>query len=369
MKSDTEYMQMAMELAAKGVGCVEPNPAVGCVIVKDGSVIGQGFHERFGEAHAEVNALADCGRNGHNPAGASLFVTLEPCSHTGKTPPCTQAVIDAKIANVAIASKDPTKLAGGGIETLRQAGIAVEVGLCQEEAEQLNAPFYKHSRTGMPWVVVKWAQSKDSYLARKNTGDEGNWISNKQSRADVHRLRKRMGAILTGIDTVIADNPQLTVRIEDETIERPPLRVVLDSGLRMPLDCNLITVPDAPTAVVTTAQTAQTEFAQVEKLQSAGAEVLAVPIREDHGDLKKTLSLLGARGIQQVLIEAGPTLITSFLNQNLVDEVQIYIAAITLGNNGTAPISEPMSTLNDCLELKNVRIDTFGTDIRVCGLL
>ncbi|OQY05524.1 MAG: riboflavin biosynthesis protein RibD [Planctomycetales bacterium 4572_13] len=369
MKSDTEYMQMAMELAAKGVGCVEPNPAVGCVIVKDGSVIGQGFHKRFGQAHAEVNALADCGRNGHDPAGATLFVTLEPCSHTGKTPPCTRAIIDAKIAKVVIASKDPTKLAGGGIETLKQAGIAVEIGLCQDEAEKLNAPFYKYARTGLPWVVVKWAQSIDGKLAWTNPPAEGNWISNKQSRAAVHRLRKRMGAILTGIDTVITDNPKLTVRIDGETIDRPPLRVVLDSGLRMPWDCNLITVPDAPTVVVTTAQTAQTEFAQVEKLQSAGVEVLSVGVCNDHCDLKETLAELGKRGIQQVLIEAGPTLIGAFLKQNLADEVQIYIAPLILGPNGSAAISEPMSTLNDYLKLKDVRIDTFGTDVRICGFL
>jgi diaminohydroxyphosphoribosylaminopyrimidine deaminase/5-amino-6-(5-phosphoribosylamino)uracil reductase len=369
MATDTEYMQTALELARRGLGEVEPNPAVGCVIVRDGAVLGQGYHERFGGGHAEVNALADCKRNGRDPAGATLYVTLEPCSHTGKTPPCSQAVINAKVAKVVIASEDPTDLAGGGIEILKQAGIAVEVGLCRDEAEKLNAPFYKHGRTQMPWVIVKWAQSLDGKLGWTNPPPEGNWISNAQSRSDVHRLRKRVQAILTGIDTVIADNPKLTVRIAGQPVEHPPLRVVVDSKLRMPWDSNLITVPEAPTVVVTTVQTAQTEFAQVEKLTAAGVEVLPVPVAEDHCDLSKTLSLLGARGIQQLLVEAGPTLIASFLKQNLADEVRIYIAPLLLGPNGKADITGPLNTLNDALHLNDIKIDTFGTDIRICGFL
>ncbi|MFZ9034205.1 MAG: bifunctional diaminohydroxyphosphoribosylaminopyrimidine deaminase/5-amino-6-(5-phosphoribosylamino)uracil reductase RibD, partial [Anaerohalosphaeraceae bacterium] len=305
--TDTGIMQLALKLARRGLGNVEPNPMVGCVIVKDGAVIGRGFHERFGGPHAEVNALADCTAKGRDAKGATLFVTLEPCSHRGKTPPCSQAVVDAGVAKVVIAAEDPTDLAGGGINQLKQAGMEVEVGLCREEAEKLNAPFYKHARTGLPWVVVKWAQSKDGYLARKNADIEGDWISNEQSRADVHRLRKRMGAILTGIDTVIADDPKLTVRIQGETINRPPIRVVVDSHLRMPWDCHLITVSDAPTVVVTTKRTAQTESSKVEKLESAGVEVLIVGDQDGHCNLQETLTLLGSRGVQQVLIEAGPT--------------------------------------------------------------
>ncbi|MHC4997744.1 MAG: bifunctional diaminohydroxyphosphoribosylaminopyrimidine deaminase/5-amino-6-(5-phosphoribosylamino)uracil reductase RibD, partial [Planctomycetota bacterium] len=224
-------------------------------------------------------------------------------------------MIDAGVAKVVIAAEDPTDLAGGGINQLKQAGIEVEVGLCREEAEKLNAPFYKHARTGLPWVVVKWAQSKDGYLARKNADIEGDWISNEQSQADVHRLRKRMGAILTGIDTVIADDPKLTVRIQGETINRPPIRVVVDSHLRMPWDCHLITVSDAPTVVVTTKRTAQTESSKVEKLESADVEVLIVGDQDGHCNLQETLTLLGSRGVQQVLIEAGPTLITESLKQ------------------------------------------------------
>ena len=362
-------MQLALKLARRGLGNVEPNPMVGCVIVKDGAVIGQGFHERFGGPHAEVNALADCAAKGRDAKGATLFVTLEPCSHRGKTPPCSQAVIDAGVAKVVIAAEDPTDLAGGGINQLKQAGIEVEVGLCREEAEKLNAPFYKHARTGLPWVVVKWAQSKDGYLARKNADIEGDWISNEQSRADVHRLRKRMGAILTGIDTVIADNPKLTVRIQGETIDRPPIRVVVDSHLRMPWECHLITVSDAPTVVVTTKRTAQTESSKVEKLESAGVEVLIVGDQDGHCNLQETLTLLGSRGVQQVLIEAGPTLITESLKHNLVDEVRIYTAPMILGDNGSAPTSGPMNSLACQQNLKDVTTHTFGQDVRICGLL
>jgi diaminohydroxyphosphoribosylaminopyrimidine deaminase/5-amino-6-(5-phosphoribosylamino)uracil reductase len=367
--TDTGIMQLALKLARRGLGNVEPNPMVGCVIVKDGAVIGRGFHERFGGPHAEVNALADCTAKGRDAKGARLFVTLEPCSHRGKTPPCSQAVIDAGVAKVVIAAEDPTDLAGGGINQLKQAGMEVEVRLCREEAEKLNAPFYKHARTGLPWVVVKWAQSKDGYLARKNADIEGDWISNEQSRADVHRLRKRMGAILTGIDTVIADNPKLTVRIQGETINRPPIRVVVDSHLRMPWDCHLITVSDAPTVVVTTKRTAQTESSKVEKLESAGVEVLIVGDEDGHCNLQETLTLLGSRGVQQVLIEAGPTLITESLKHNLVDEVRIYTAPMILGDNGSAPASEIMNTLPNQDTLKDVRIDVFGKDTRILGSL
>lgn len=367
--TNTDTMQLALDLARRGLGNVEPNPMVGCVIVKDGAVIGQGFHEQFGGPHAEINALADCAAKGHDAKGATLFVTLEPCSHTGKTPPCSQAVIDAGVSEVIIAAEDPTDLAGGGITMLKQAGIEVEVGHCREEAEKLNAPFYKHARTGLPWVVVKWAQSKDGYLARKNAATEGNWISNERSRADVHKLRKRMQAILTGIDTVIADNPKLTVRIPGKTIDRPPLRVVVDSGLRIPLDCHLVTVLDAPTIVATTSQTAQTRTEKVQALQAAGIEVLPVRAYDDHCDLSKTVSLLGARGIQQVLIEAGPTLVTGFLKQNLADEARIYIAPMTLGDNGTARASELMTAMANQSYLKDIETDNFGDDIRISGLL
>ncbi len=364
MQTDAEYMQLALELAGRGLGDVEPNPMVGCVIVRDNAIIGQGFHERFGGPHAEVNALADCKSNGNDPAGATMYVTLEPCSHTGKTPPCSEAVINAGIGKVFIAAEDPTEQAGGGIEQLRRAGIDVEIGLCREQAEQLNAPFYKHARTGLPWVIVKWAQSIDGKLAWTNPPKEGNWISNEKSRADVHRLRKRTQAILTGVDTVMADNPRLTVRIPGQTIDRPPLRVILDSQLRTPWDCHLITVHDAPTAIVTTHQTAQTEFQQVERLQSAGVDVVTVAEKNDHCDLKETLAELGRAGVQQLLVETGPTLITEFLKQQLADELVIYIAPMILGQDGTADLSKEWNQVASIVS-KKVNVKHFENDTRI----
>ena len=363
------FMRRGLELAAKGLGEVEPNPAVGCVIVKDGEAIGEGWHRRFGGAHAEIEALADCRAKGHDPAGATLYVTLEPCAHTGKTPPCSDAVIAAGVKHVVIAAEDPTRLAGGGMAKLKAAGIAVEVGVCRMEAEALNAPFYKHARTGRPWVILKWAQSIDGKLAWKNPPAEGPWISNELSRQDVHRLRKKTQAILTGISTVLADNPKLTVRINGHAVERPPLRIVLDSHLKLPWDCRLITVPEAPTLIVTTRHTAQVEFEQVEKFAAAGVEVLAVGETDTRCDLPETLDALGQRGVQQLLVEAGPTLLTEFLRQHLADEVRIYIAPLLLGANGQADITAAMTSCVVQQQLESITTHNFGTDICITGRL
>ncbi|MCI0498707.1 MAG: bifunctional diaminohydroxyphosphoribosylaminopyrimidine deaminase/5-amino-6-(5-phosphoribosylamino)uracil reductase RibD [Planctomycetales bacterium] len=362
-------MRQALNLARRGLGSVEPNPAVGCVIVKDGAVIGQGWHRRFGGPHAEVNAISDCRKQGHIPDGATMYVTLEPCAHFGKTPPCTQAVIAAGLKKIVIASEDPTRPAGGGIRKLKDAGIEVEAGVCRDEAESLNAPFYKHARTELPWIILKWAQSIDGKLAWKNPPEEGRWISNEKSRADVHRLRKRVQGILTGVDTVIADNPKLTLRIEAQPIDRPPLRIVLDSNLRMPLDCHLTATTDASTLLVTTHNTAKREIARVEKFKQAGVEVLAASQREGRCDLRETLMELGKRDIQQLLVEAGPTLIAEFLKQRLVDEIRTYIAPMILGTDGAADISKPLSAIVTRCKFKNIQIEPFDMDICISGRL
>jgi diaminohydroxyphosphoribosylaminopyrimidine deaminase/5-amino-6-(5-phosphoribosylamino)uracil reductase len=210
---DEKYMRRALELAAMGAGKVEPNPKVGCVIVKDGEVIGEAFHEKFGEGHAEVNALANCRQWDSDPKGATMYVTLEPCSHHGKTPPCADAVIEARVKKVVAAMGDPAEhVSGEGFEKLRAAGIEVEVGLCQRQAELLNPGFIKMAIDGTPWVIAKWAQSADGFLAWSNPFEDGQWISNQASRADVHKLRQSVQAVVVGIDTAIADDPQLTAR-------------------------------------------------------------------------------------------------------------------------------------------------------------
>jgi len=364
-----QYMRLALDLARRGIGDVEPNPAVGCVIVQNRTIIGKGWHEKFGGPHAEVNALSDCWKHGYNPAGATMYVTLEPCRHTGKTPPCTDAIVMAGLARVVIACEDPYEISGGGSQLLREAGMEVVSGICRKEAESINAPFFKHARTGSPWVVLKWAQSIDGKLAWKIPLETGNWISNEESRKDVHQLRRRTQAILTGIDTVLYDNPRLTVRVDNVPVERPPLRVILDSRLRMPWDSHLVTIPEAPTMIVTTVQTAQTEFAQVKKLRSAGIEVAAVCESAHRCDLAETLALLGARGVQHVLVEAGPVLLTEFLRQNLADEVRIYIAPVILGSGGTADLSAQMTALLPARELKNAEITALDDNIRISALL
>lgn len=365
---EQSYMQLAVELARYGVGQVEPNPMVGCVIVKNGKIIGQGYHQRYGGPHAELSALADCRKNHADPAGATVYVTLEPCCHTGKTGPCTEALIGAKVARVVAAAQDPTaKVAGKGFAQLRKAGIEVEVGLCREEAIKMNAPFFKHAQTGTPWVVAKWAQSIDGKLSWQNPPAHGNWISCEKSRMDVHYLRKRMQAILVGVNTIISDNPRLTVRIPEMTIERPPLRVVLDSRLQMPWESHLITTPEAPTMIVTTAHTAHLESEKMVKLQNAGVETLVVGEKDHRCDLSQVLTELGRRGVQQLLVEGGTTVLSAFLREKLVDEVNVYIAPLLLGKGGIADLAKNLDANIGVEKLTDVKLETFDSDVKISG--
>lgn len=354
-RRDKEYMQQALTLAEKGRGRVEPNPMVGAVIVRDGKIIGQGYHEKFGSPHAEINALADCAKNNITPAEATMYVNLEPCCHVGKTPPCTDAIINAKLAHVIVAMADPTgKVSGKGIEQLRKAGITVDLGLCAESAKSLNAPFVKFAVTKRPWVIVKWAQSKDGFLARS---DGERWISGPESRADAHKLRRRVQGILVGINTILADDPLLTAR---PGRTEQPLRIVLDSKLKIPLDCKLFaTIKEAPLLICTTRQGYKNNE-KVKKIKAAGGNVFA------SCDLKKILEHAGTIGIEQLLVEGGAKVINSFLDQALADEAAIYIAPITLANNGTAKVSELMAQLSDHLN-KIQQKRRFEDDIRLSG--
>ncbi len=364
-----DYMQRALELAAQGIGSVEPNPAVGCVIVKDGRIIGQGFHRRFGGPHAEIDALADCRNRGFDPAGSTVYVTLEPCCHTGKTGPCTQALIEAKVSSVVAAVQDPSdKVAGKGFTQLRQAGIDVIVGVCEAQARRLNAPFFKFAKTARPWVIAKWAQSIDSKLAWRHPPAEGNWISGAQSRQDVHRLRHRCQAILVGVNTVITDNPRLTIRIPGQSIERPPLRVVLDTHLRTPLDCHLATTTEAPTLITTSENAIQNNHNKAAAFRNAGVEVLALGKSNQHPDLPHLLTELGKRGIQQLLVEGGPTVLSSFLRMNLADELCVYIAPLLLGQDGIADMTSVLN-LSAIPKLDDVKINTFEQDVKISALL
>jgi len=366
---DKRYMQMALKLAAHGFGAVEPNPMVGCVIVKSNQIIGKGFHKKFGGPHAEINAIEDCKTIGAKPAGATMYVTLEPCCHHGKTPPCTEAIIQAAPAKVVVAAVDPSDHAqGNGISQMRNAGIRVEVGLCEQEAKLLNAGFLKFAKTKHPWVILKWAQSIDGRLAWADdsiTGDK--WISNELSRKDAHRLRRSVQGILVGINTIRADDPLLTPRPPKG---KKPARVVLDANLQIPLTCRLLrTTRSFPVIIVTDEASAQANITKVKRIEKKGAEIVYVPTVEGRCDLEAVVTELGARGIAQLLVEGGAGVITSFLQGRFADAVKVYIAPKILGRAGTVSIADSLAQLINPALLRHVTTDQFDGDVCISGLL
>jgi diaminohydroxyphosphoribosylaminopyrimidine deaminase/5-amino-6-(5-phosphoribosylamino)uracil reductase len=364
---DEKFMQAALRLARRGIGSVEPNPAVGAVIVKDDQVIGKGYHKRFGGPHAEINALDDCKHHGIEPRGATMYVTLEPCSHQGKTGPCTQALISAGLKKVVVAMIDPSAHASGkGIEQLRRAGIEVQVGLCQTEARLLNAPFVKYAATGKCWVTLKWAQSIDGKLAWADTNQENRWISNALSRKDVHTLRRRAQAILVGINTILADDPLLTSR---PSKGKKTTRIVLDNQLRIPPDCQLLqTAKKNPVTIVTRQRSVETHPRAAEQVRKMGSELLVCPDTPDCSNLIFLLDELSRRGIAHLLVEGGPRVLTSFIKENLADEIIVYIAPQILGTQGSAEITGPMAEMTQAVGLHNVDIKRFDDDVRLSGL-
>lgn len=361
-------MMSALKLAEKGIGSVEPNPAVGCIIAKAGQLVGKGYHKAFGGPHAEIHAIDDCRNLSVKPEGATMYVTLEPCCHEGKTGPCTEAIIAAGLARVVVAALDPSPHASGkGVERLQQAGIEVEVGLCAEQAKQLNAPFFKHTTTGKCWVVLKWAQTLDGKLAYAQQGPEQRWISNELSRKDAHKLRRRAGAILVGINTVLADDPMLTPR---PSKGKKPLRVVLDSTLRIPLKSRLLRTPKASGVLICTRRAAlDANPKHAERIAKRGIELLACEGASETCDVPFLLDELGRRGVQQVLVEGGPSVLASFLKQGLADEVCVYVAPKILGPQGAVDIAEPMAALTDAIGLERVEIKAFAEDVRIAGRL
>ena len=370
--ADKKYMRMALKLAQRGFGSVEPNPMVGCVITKANQIIGKGWHKKFGGPHAEIVALQDCGNLGIKPDGATMYVTLEPCCHQGKTGPCTEAIIRAHIRRVVIATIDPSAHVGGnGIKLLRNVGIKVEVGLCEEEARLLNAPFIKHAASGHCWTVLKWAQSLDGRVAWKlNEGEKPSedrrWISNELSRKDVHKLRRRVGGILVGINTILADNPMLVPRPPKG---KKPLRIVLDSFLRIPLGCRLLrTIKRSPVLVYSSNAAIEANSKKAERIRAKGAELLGYP---DTGksNLHFLLEHLNRRGLSQLLVEGGPTVLTSFLQENLADEICVYFSPRILGSQGGIDTSVAMTQLNRIVDLQNVTVTMFDGDVKYSGLI
>lgn len=330
---DARYMARALVLARRGLYTTDPNPRVGCVVVKDGKLIGEGWHVRAGEPHAEVLALRNAGARAR---GATVYVSLEPCCHQGRTPPCSQALIEAGVARVLAAMPDPNpRVAGQGFAALEKAGIQVERGLLQTDAERINPGFISRMTRARPYVRVKLAASLDGRTALAN--GESKWISGEAARADVQRLRARSSAILTGIGTVLADDPSLTVR--DVEIGRQPLRVVLDPKLRMPASAHMLGLP-GKTLVVAGGDTAPSSSA----LQAKGAEVLNVPCVGDDIDLRALFELLAKREVNEILVEAGATLCGALLKAGLVDELVVYLAPHILGDRARGMFNFPELT-------------------------
>ena len=328
MTQDEAFMKRALQLAGKGRGTTSPNPMVGAVIVKNGTVVGEGWHERAGEPHAEVHALRTAGDAAH---GATLYVTLEPCSHWGRTGPCAEAVIRAGVSRVVMAVRDPNpKVAGRGAALLRNAGVQVEEGVLAEEATRLNEIFFHWIVNKRPFCLAKYAMSMDGKIATA-TG-ESKWISSEASRRQVQQLRHALDSILVGVDTVIADNPALTCRLPDG---RQPLRVILDSHGRIPANAHVVTMADAKTLIATTAdgeKKLQTAFAK-----KAHVSVCVLPA-DDNGrvSLPDLLSMLGERMVTSMLVEGGAGVLGSFFAAELIDKLQIYLAPLIIGGK-TSP--------------------------------
>lgn len=327
-ESQEAHLRRALQLAEGGRGRVSPNPLVGAVLVRAETVIGEGYHAELGDLHAERAAIEDCRGRGEDPAGSTLFVTLEPCAHTGRQPPCTEAILDAGIARVVYASEDPSeKAAGRGPGMLRDGGVEVELATGPEAAAArlLNQAFRKRARTGRPLVTYKAAMTLDGRVASP-TGDS-RWISNAESRELVHRWRAECDAVAVGIGTALADDPLLTARLEAEA--RQPARVVFDSGAQLPLDSALVrSIDEAPLSVVCAPEAAS---ARRDGLERAGAEVIVASGRTPGARLVAALDELGRRGIQDLLVEGGPMLAGALFDAGEIDEVRLFVAPILVG--------------------------------------
>ncbi|WP_053154125.1 bifunctional diaminohydroxyphosphoribosylaminopyrimidine deaminase/5-amino-6-(5-phosphoribosylamino)uracil reductase RibD [Pseudomonas protegens] len=360
---DAHYMARALELARKGRYSTHPNPRVGCVIVRDGQVVGEGWHVRAGEPHAEVHALRAAGELAR---GATAYVTLEPCSHHGRTPPCADALVNAGVARVVAAMQDPNpEVAGRGLQRLAQAGIDTHGGVLEGEARAINKGFLKRMEHGLPYVRVKLAMSLDGRTAMAS--GESQWITGPAARSAGQRLRAESSVVLTGADTVLADDARLTVRAAELGLDaeqtalamsRPPLRVLIDGRLRVPLDAPFF---KAGPALVATC-------AAVEEQYANGPECLIVPGPDGQVDLRLLLLELAARGVNEVLVEAGPRLAGAFAQQGLVDEYQIFVAGKFLGSSARPLLDWPLAQMSQAPLLKIIEMRAVGDDWRVTAI-
>jgi len=366
---DQRHLERTVELAAEARGRTGPNPLVGAVVVKSGRVIGEGFHAAAGEPHAERIALASCSED---PAGATLYVSLEPCAHTGRTPPCTDAILEASIARVVVASDDPTgKASGRGLGVLRDEGVQVESvdGGVARAARLLNQPFRKHARTGRPHVVLKLAMTLDGKVATR-TGDS-RWISGDASRARAHRWRSDCDAVAVGLGTVRTDDPLLTARIPDVSDGDQPLRVIFDSEARLPHGGQLVQGAGGDVAPVLVVCSRAASRTAVDKLRAAGVDVLAVTGQNEASRVGSALAELGSRDIQSLLLEGGPHLAGAFLEAGEVDEARVFVAPVLAGGRDarTAVEGEGAEQIAAAARALSTEVEVIEEDVLITARL
>ena len=368
MKDDTLFMKQALALAAKGRGYTSPNPMVGAVVVQDGKVVGKGYHPAAGEPHAEVNAIDNAGVNAR---GATIYVTLEPCNHVGRTPPCTEKILTAGIRKVVVAIADPNPgVKGGGMAYLRQKGLEVECGICEAEARELNEVFIKYVRTQRPFVILKCAATLDGQIATR-TGDS-KWVTGELARQHVHFVRHHVDAIMVGVGTIRKDDPSLTTRLEHQD-GCDPHRIVLDTRLSISSHARLFQQASSTKNYIAAGPLSNDKdlLKRKEAVQAAGAIILETPLKDDRVDLKALMEILGDAGITSLLVEGGGQVIRSALSAGIVDKVMFYYAPKILGGNDGVPICSGRgpNLMKDCITLKDIRVERFGEDVLIEGYI
>ena len=365
--NDLDFMHRALALAERGRGLVEPNPMVGCVLVSpEGEVLGEGWHEKYGTNHAEVNALLDAEKRGNSVVGATAYVTLEPCSHYGKTPPCALALVKARVARVVAAMSDPfPEVSGKGFKILEEAGISVSVGVGEEEARRLNAPYLKLVTAGRPWVTAKWAMTLDGKIATR-TGSS-RWITSGEARDFVHETRARMDAILVGAGTVLADDPMLNARPKSGNVLRQPLRVVADSRLETPLTSTLVqTAREFP---VLLAVSSEVPAEKIQPFEAAGCEIFRFTRSERAAQMADLLDELGRRRLTNLLVEGGSSVFGALLDLQEIDEIQAFIAPkLCGGRDAVTPIGgRGIDRMEKAFQLDAPRFLQLGPDVLLTG--
>jgi diaminohydroxyphosphoribosylaminopyrimidine deaminase/5-amino-6-(5-phosphoribosylamino)uracil reductase len=362
--NDLYFMKMALACAERGRGYASPNPMVGAVVVKNGRVVGRGWHRSVGGPHAEVNAINDAG---YEAKGSTIYVTLEPCNHTGRTPPCTEKIIDSGIRHVVVAMKDPNPdVKGGGIKRLKENGITVSSGICEDEAKKLNEIFIKYTRTKKPFVILKCASTLDGRIATR-TGDS-KWVTGVESRKHVHEIRHHVDGIMVGIDTIKCDDPSLTTRIEGKE-GLDPTRIILDTRLSIHEDARVLNSDSkSDTIIITGLSISDDKTASVER---NGIKVIRAPEKEGLIDLNALMGILGDMGITSILIEGGSRVINSALSAGIADKICFFYAPKILGGDNGVPVSrgEGPDLMSDAIQVKNMQVKRFGDDILIEGYI